>query len=74
MNEVLPWLLLDVGNTAIKWRLAHAEGLLIEVVELPRPAGLVRSTDWSEVVAGRANQRRGLLFRSRGGGKAFRSR
>ena len=28
MNEVLPWLLLDVGNTAIKWRLAHAEGLL----------------------------------------------
>ena len=28
MIEMLPWLLLDVGNTAIKWRLAHPEGLL----------------------------------------------
>ena len=28
MSEVLPWLLLDVGNTAIKWRLSQAEGLL----------------------------------------------
>ena len=28
MSESLPWLLLDVGNTAIKWRLAQAEGLL----------------------------------------------
>ena len=28
MSQTLPWLLLDVGNTAIKWRLAHSEGLL----------------------------------------------
>ena len=28
MISQLPWLLLDVGNTAIKWRLANAEGLL----------------------------------------------
>ena len=28
MSEMLPWLLLDVGNTTIKWRLAQAEGLL----------------------------------------------
>ena len=28
MSSQLPWLLLDVGNTAIKWRLANAEGLL----------------------------------------------
>ena len=28
MSSKLPWLLLDVGNTAIKWRLANAEGLL----------------------------------------------
>ena len=28
MSKMLPWLLLDVGNTAIKWRLAQAEGLL----------------------------------------------
>ena len=28
MSESLPWLLLDIGNTAIKWRLAQAEGLL----------------------------------------------
>ena len=28
MSQTLPWLLLDVGNTAIKWRLAHPEGLL----------------------------------------------
>jgi type III pantothenate kinase len=28
MSESLPWLLLDVGNTAIKWRLAQAQGLL----------------------------------------------
>ena len=28
MTEQTPWLLIDVGNTAIKWRLASAEGLL----------------------------------------------
>ena len=28
MIEQTPWLLIDVGNTAIKWRLANAEGLL----------------------------------------------
>ena len=28
MTEQTPWLLIDVGNTAIKWRLADAEGLL----------------------------------------------
>ena len=28
MSKMLPWLLLDVGNTAIKWRLAQADGLL----------------------------------------------
>lgn len=28
MTEQMPWLLIDVGNTAIKWRLAHTEGLL----------------------------------------------
>ena len=28
MTEQTPWLLIDVGNTAIKWRLANAEGLL----------------------------------------------
>lgn len=28
MTEQMPWLLIDVGNTAIKWRLANAEGLL----------------------------------------------
>ena len=26
MTEQTPWLLIDVGNTAIKWRLANAEG------------------------------------------------
>ena len=28
MTEQTPWLLIDLGNTAIKWRLANAEGLL----------------------------------------------
>ena len=28
MSSQLPWLLLDVGNTAIKWRLANTEGIL----------------------------------------------
>ena len=28
MTEQMPWLLIDVGNTAIKWRLANAEVLL----------------------------------------------
>ena len=28
MTEQTPWLLIDVGNTAIKWRLANAEALL----------------------------------------------
>ena len=28
MTEQMPWLLIDVGNTAIKWRLANAERLL----------------------------------------------
>ena len=28
MTEQTPWLLIDVGNTAIKWRLANAERLL----------------------------------------------
>ena len=28
MTEQTPWLLIDVGNTAIKWRLANADGLL----------------------------------------------
>ena len=28
MTEQAPWLLIDAGNTAIKWRLANAEGLL----------------------------------------------
>ena len=28
MSDQTPWLLIDVGNTAIKWRLANAEGLL----------------------------------------------
>ena len=28
MTEQTPWLLIDVGNTAIKWRLANVEGLL----------------------------------------------
>ena len=28
MTEQTPWLLIDMGNTAIKWRLANAEGLL----------------------------------------------
>ena len=28
MTEQTPWLLIDVGSTAIKWRLANAEGLM----------------------------------------------
>ena len=28
MTEQTPWLLIDAGNTAIKWRLANAEALL----------------------------------------------
>jgi type III pantothenate kinase len=28
MSSQLPWLLLDVGNTAIKWRLANTEGFM----------------------------------------------
>ena len=28
MTSQLPWLLVDVGNTAIKWRLANTEGLM----------------------------------------------
>jgi len=28
MRTLTPWLLLDVGNTAIKWRLADEHGLL----------------------------------------------
>ena len=28
MTEQTPWLLMDAGNTAIKWRLANAEALL----------------------------------------------
>ena len=28
MTEQMPWLLIDVGNTAIKWRLANAEELM----------------------------------------------
>lgn len=39
MTEQTPWLLIDVGNTAIKWRLANAQGLL--------DAGASVSSVWS---------------------------
>ena len=38
MTPASPWLLMDVGNTAIKWRLTHADCLLM-------PGGTVTDTD-----------------------------
>ena len=53
MTDHTPWLLIDAGNTAIKWRLANAEGLLdtggsvSDVVSLCR---CVEAEPWSLAV------------------------
>jgi type III pantothenate kinase len=53
MTEQTPWLLIDAGNTAIKWRLANAQGLLdtggsvSDVVSLCRR---VEAEPWSRAV------------------------
>ena len=49
MTEQTPWLLIDVGNTAIKWRLANAEGLLDaggSVSDVPSLCQAVESKHW----------------------------
>lgn len=50
MTPKSPWLLLDVGNTAIKWRLTHASGLLKQGGEAADAAALktaIEELTWS---------------------------
>ena len=56
MTEQRPWLLIDVGNTAIKWRLSNAEGLLDAgglVHDVPSLCKAVEAEHWG--VAGLAS-------------------
>ena len=49
MTEQTPWLLIDVGNTAIKWRLANAEGLLDaggSVSDMSRLCKAIEAENW----------------------------
>jgi type III pantothenate kinase len=52
MTPELPWLLLDVGNTAIKWRLTHADCLLTPggaVTDVEALLPVIESQPWSAV-------------------------
>ena len=49
MTEQMPWLLVDVGNTAIKWRLANTEGLLDaggSVSDVPSLCNAIEAEKW----------------------------
>ena len=53
MTQQTPWLLIDAGNTAIKWRLANAEGLLEtggSVSDVVSLSGRVEAEPWSLAV------------------------
>ena len=67
MTPESPWLLLDVGNTAIKWRLTHADRLLTPggaVTDVEALLPVVENQPWSAVgissVAGSGHIRRWL--------------
>ena len=73
MTPESPWLLLDVGNTAIKWRLTHADCLLTPggaVADVEALLPVVENQPWSAVgissVAGEQTHQavvKGLGFR-----------
>ena len=67
MTPEPPWLLLDVGNTAIKWRLTQADCLLTPggaVTDVEALLSVVENQSWSAVgissVAGSGHIRRWL--------------
>ena len=52
MNDTGPWLLLDVGNSAIKWRLASASGLFSEggrADDVATLSTMLEGRDWYRV-------------------------
>jgi len=52
VNDTRPWLLLDVGNSAIKWRLASASGLLSEggrAEDMATLGAVLKGRDWQRV-------------------------
>jgi type III pantothenate kinase len=52
VNDTGPWLLLDVGNSAIKWRLASASGLLSEggrTDDVATLSTMLEGRDWQRV-------------------------
>ena len=52
MNDTGPWLLLDVGNSAIKWRFASASGLLSEggrADDVATLSTMLEGCDWQRV-------------------------
>ena len=52
MNDTGPWLLLDVGNSAIKWRFASASGLLSEggrADDVATLSTMLEGRDWQRV-------------------------
>ena len=52
MSDAGPWLLLDVGNSAIKWRLASASGLFSEggrADDVATLSAMLEGRDWQRV-------------------------
>jgi type III pantothenate kinase len=52
VNDTGPWLLLDIGNSAIKWRLASASGLLSEggrADDVATLSTMLEGRDWQRV-------------------------
>jgi len=52
VNDTRPWLLLDVGNSAIKWRLASASGLLSgggRAEDMATLGAVLKGRDWQRV-------------------------
>jgi len=52
VNDTRPWLLLDVGNSAIKWRLSSASGLLSEggrAEDMATLGAVLKGRDWQRV-------------------------
>lgn len=52
MSDAGPWLLLDVGNSAIKWRLASASGLFSEggrADDVATLSAMLEGRDWYRV-------------------------
>jgi len=52
VNDTRPWLLLDVGNSAIKWRISSASGLLSEggrAEDMATLGAVLKGRDWQRV-------------------------